>query len=126
SYSGATTVSAGTLRADAANTFSPDSATSVAAGAVLDPASCDQTIGSLAGAGHVALGAATLTTGGDGSSTTFSGTSDGSGGLTKIGSGTFTLSGTSSYSGATTVSAGTLRAGAANTFSPDSATSVAA
>src|SRR5690606_18648870 len=97
SYGGPTLVGAGTLRAGAADAFSPDSATSVAAGAVLDLAGFDQTIGSLAGAGHVALGTATLTTGGDGSSTTLDGTIDGSGGLTKLGSGTFTLAGTGSY-----------------------------
>ena len=41
----------------------------VAGGAVLDLASFDQTIGSLAGGGNVLLGAAALTTGGDGTNT---------------------------------------------------------
>ncbi len=71
SYSGATFVNQGTLRAGAAGTFSPDSAINVASGAVLDLASFDQTIGSLAGGGNVLLGAGVLTTGGDGSSTMF-------------------------------------------------------
>ncbi len=61
----------------------------------------------------VSAGDAILTTGGDNSSTTFSGTlQDGSGGsslaLTKTGTGTSTLTGTSTYTGRTTVDAGTL------------------
>ena len=68
----------------------------------------DLTIGSLAGAGDVLLGAFNLTTGGDGSSTTFSGTIAGTGGLTKTGAGKFTLSGPNTYTGPTTVSQGIL------------------
>ena len=62
------------------------------------------------------LGSATLTTGNNGSSTTFAARSGVGGGLTKVGGGTFTLSGISSYLGATAVNAGTLQAGAANAF----------
>ena len=70
----------------------------------------------LAGAGTVenaSATAATLTTGGDNTSTTFSGVlQDGTGGgalsLTKTGSGTQTLSGANTYTGVTTVSAGIL------------------
>lgn len=108
SYSGATLINQGTLRAGAVDTFSPDSAMNVAAGAVLDLAGFDQEIGSLAGAGNVLLGAGKLTTGGDGTDTSFSGAISGSGGLTKAGGGTFTLAGVNSYSGATTVADGTL------------------
>jgi outer membrane autotransporter protein len=107
-YTGATNVNVGTLQAGAANAFSPFSAFTVATGATLGLNGFNQSIGSLAGAGSVTLGAATLTTGNDNTSTTFSGTMSGTGGLTKIGSGTLTLSGSSSYSGATAVNAGTL------------------
>jgi len=107
-YAGATNVNAGTLQAGAANAFSPFSAFSVGSGATLDLANFNQTIGSLAGVGSVTLGTAVLTTGGDNTSTTFSGGISGAGGLTKVGSGTLTLTGNSSYSGATTVNAGTL------------------
>jgi outer membrane autotransporter protein len=106
-YSGATTVSAGTLQAGAANTFAPSSAFTVASGAALNLASFNQSIGSLAGAGSVTLGSATLTTGNDNTSTTFSGTISGAGSLTKIGTGVLTLSGVNTYSGGTTL-AGTL------------------
>jgi autotransporter-associated beta strand protein len=108
SYSGATAVNVGTLQAGATNAFSSSSAFTVASGATLNLASFNQSIGSLAGAGNVTLGSATLTTGNNNTSTTFSGAISGSGGFTKIGSGTLTLSGSSSYSGATAVSAGTL------------------
>jgi outer membrane autotransporter protein len=107
-YTGATTVNAGTLQAGAINAFAPGSAFTVASGATLNLASFNQTIGSLAGAGSVALGSATLTSGTDNTSTTFSGTISGTGSLTKIGSGTLTLSGANTYSGGTTLAAGTL------------------
>jgi autotransporter-associated beta strand protein len=54
------------------------------------------------------LGAATLTTGSDNTSTTFSGTISGAGGLTKTGAGTLVLTGNNPYSGATTVNGGRL------------------
>ena len=66
------------------------------------------TIGSLAGDGLVFLGANTLTIGSNNQSTTFSGVIQDSGGISKIGAGTLTLSGTNLYSGSTTVSAGVL------------------
>jgi autotransporter-associated beta strand protein len=124
-YTGATTIDAGTLQAGATNAFSPASAFAVASGATLDLNSFNQTIGSLAGAGSVTLGAATLTTGGDNTSTTFAGGISGSGGLIKTGTGTFTLSGANTYSGATTIDAGTLQAGATNAFSAASEFTIA-
>jgi outer membrane autotransporter protein len=110
-YTGPTMVNAGTLQAGAVSAFSSASAFTVASGATLDLAGFNQTIGSLAGAGSVALGAATLTTNGDGSDTTFSGTITGSGRLVKVGEGALTLSGNNSYQGGTIVSEGTLAVG---------------
>ena len=107
-YSGATSVNMGILQAGAANAFSPNSAYTVAPGATLALAGFDQTTGSLAGGGTVTLGSATLTTGNDNTSTVFSGTISGSGGLTKIGTGTLSLTGASIYTGPTTVNAGGL------------------
>ena len=60
-----------------------------------------------------------------GNNATLSGAIGGSGGLTKIGAGTLTLSGAGTYSGPTNVNAGTLQAGAANAFSPNSAYAIA-
>src|SRR5262249_15477707 len=62
--------------------------------------------------------AATLTTSGDNTSTTFSGViQDGAGvtGLTKAGTGTFTLTGDNTYTAGTTISAGTLQLGSGGT-----------
>ena len=115
-YSGPTNVNSGYLIAEGGGAaFSAASAFNVAAGATLDLNGLSQTIGSLSGAGTVTnsfLGRpATLTTGADNTSTTFSGTiSDFVGriSLTKIGTGTLALTGTNTYSGATTVNGGTL------------------
>ncbi len=113
-YSGPTAVNAGTLQAGATSAFSPNSAYTVSSGAILDLNSFNQAIGSLAGAGNVMLGSATLTTGNDNTSTAFSGGISGTGGLTKIGLGTLTLSGANTYSGGTVTDAGTLAVSADN------------
>jgi autotransporter-associated beta strand protein len=68
----------------------------------------NETIGSLEGAGQLNLGLGTLTTGGAGNITTFSGLIHGNGGLTKTGGGTFTLTANNLYTGPTTVNGGTL------------------
>eukprot|EP01036_Dinobryon_divergens_P036392 gene36393-47375_t len=120
-YDGPTTLSTGTLSAGATNAFSAASAVTVASGATLGLNSFSQTIGSLAGTGNVSLGSATLTTGGDNSSTTWAGITSGTGGLTKTGTGTFTLSGANTFTGTTTVSAGTLAlSGGTNRLAPTS------
>jgi len=73
------------------------------------------TIGSIEGSGLVFLGALNLTVGSNNRTTTFSGVMQdggiggGTGGsLTKIGSGTLTLSGANTYTGGTTIESGTL------------------
>ena len=111
-YSGTTDISVGTLTAGAAGAFSNFSAFTINGGATLSlGTSPRQTIGSLAGSGTVQLGAGTLTTGNDNTSTFYGGQIFGTGGLTKVGTGTMTLSNTASYfySGPTTVNGGTLR-----------------
>ncbi len=123
-YTGATTVNGGTLMAGAANTLPAQSALNVVTGATFDLNNFAQSIGSLAGGGSVTLGTATLTTGNDNTSTDFSGIISGTGGLSKVGTGTQTLSGANTYTGATTVNGGTLMAGAANTLPAQSALNV--
>jgi|GEM_PF-1870755 len=65
-------------------------------------------VGSLSGTGSIALGAATLTVGFDQTSTSYSGQISGSGGLVKVGTGTLSLSGPSTFSGPVTICDGTL------------------
>ncbi len=97
------------VAASPTNILSPASAVTVAAGGTLNLGGNNETIGSLAGAGTVLLGSGTLTTGANNTSTSFAGIISGSGGLTKIGTGTFTFSGLGTYTGDTTVNAGTLQ-----------------
>ena len=78
------------------------------AGASLNLAGFALTAGSVAGDGAVQLGAGSLTTGGSNASTVFAGIISGTGRLVKTGTGQLTLSGANSYSGGTTVAAGTL------------------
>ena len=120
-YTGPTTVSAGTLQAGVASVagtsgaFGNNSAITMGnvSGATLALNSFNTQIGSLTGGGttggNVTLGTATLTVGGNNTSPApYAGSISGTGGLTKIGTGTLTLAGSNPYSGATAVNAGTL------------------
>ncbi len=132
-YSGATMVGVGTLKAGSVTAFSPHSAYSVAA--TLDLAGFANQIAGLQGAGIVksSSGAAVLTVNNDAATTdadfTFGGVlrdgtlAEGGGvlGLTKAGSRMLTLSGlTNTYSGPTHVAQGVLVAGSATALSPNS------
>ena len=131
-YTGATTVSGGILRAGTGpSAFGSNSAVTLsnAVGATLDLNGFNNSIGSLAGGGplggNVTMGTATLTAGGNDCSTVFAGIISGAGGITKTGAGTWTLSGSNSYTGATVVDAGTLQAGVATSaFGYNSAVSL--
>lgn len=107
SYSGATTISAGTLRLTGLNAIGDSSAVFVATGATFDLNGSTETVGNLSGEGSVTLGAGALTLN-QSTASTFSGVMSGSGSLTKAGSGKVTLTGASNYTGATTINAGTL------------------
>jgi len=66
------------------------------------------TVGSIDGTATIDLGSGILRAGADNGSTNFNGVIIGTGQIFKLGTGTWTLNGNNSYSGATTVSAGTL------------------
>ncbi|HEY1379144.1 MAG TPA: autotransporter-associated beta strand repeat-containing protein [Gemmataceae bacterium] len=113
-YTGPTTVSAGTLAAGSPSAFGVNSAVTTATGGTLSVNGRNVAVGSLAGTGGTVNNntatPATLTVGGNNASTTYGGTIvDGSTGalaLTKVGTGTLTLTGTNTYSGGTTINAG--------------------
>jgi fibronectin-binding autotransporter adhesin len=118
---GTTSISFGTLQLGAANAIAAGSALSVGSGANFDMNSFSDTVGALSGAGSIknlATGK-TLTVAEGANTTTFSGTLAGAGNFT-LGSsssdntGTLTLSGANTYTGATTISFGNLKLGANN------------
>jgi filamentous hemagglutinin family protein len=122
-YSGSTRVDTGTLRADAAGALPATSAVQLAADARL-VLGHDQTAGSLSGVGAVDLGVFTLATGADGRDTRFDGDIGGTGGLTKVGGGRFTLGGRGAHDGATRVATGELVLASANALNERTAVSV--
>jgi autotransporter-associated beta strand protein len=116
-YTGGVTLSAGTVQLGAGN---PALGLLTVNGGTFSAGAADATIGSLAGSGgtvDLSNGSGrTLNVGGDNTSTAFAGLIQGNGGaLTKTGTGTLALTGTNTYTGATTISAGTLQLGAAGT-----------
>nr|WP_324258972.1 DUF4347 domain-containing protein [Cellvibrio fontiphilus] len=106
SYTGGTTISAGTLSISNGTALQNFSDVNIASGATL-ALNSNEAIGTLSGAGQINLGSATLTSNISANST-FSGNISGTGGLTlgQIGAATYslTLSGNNSYTGATILS----------------------
>jgi len=114
-YSGATTINAGTIAYTAAARIADSSAVTIAAGATLDLVQYSDTVASLAGAGTLTAsgtGALALTFGGANTNTTFSGQiTDAAGStlsLVKNGTGTTILSGTgaNTFDGSVTINSG--------------------
>ncbi len=113
-YTGGTTVSGATLKAGSSSAFGANAPMTVSAGATLDLGGNSNSIGSLDGGGIITnTGASATLTVTSSTNTTFSGViKDGSASnllsLTKAGAGTLTLSGTNTFTGVTTLTAGTL------------------
>jgi autotransporter-associated beta strand protein len=113
-YSGPTRLINIILKAGAVNAFGSGSAVTLSTfspGSGLDITGFDTAIGSLSGgsatSGNVILDSATLTVGSNNESTTFAGILSGSAGyLTKVGTGTLTLTGINTYTGDTSFNGG--------------------
>ncbi|MHA7775783.1 autotransporter-associated beta strand repeat-containing protein [Roseibium sp. M-1] len=113
-YSGGTTISAGTLRLGGGGSLDASGDVTIGSSGTFDLNGNDQTVGALSGAGIVTLGSGTLTAGNGDATSTFSGAIGGTGGLVKTGLGTLTLSGSNTFTGGTSISAGTLAFGSSD------------
>ncbi|WP_395747178.1 autotransporter-associated beta strand repeat-containing protein [Prosthecobacter sp.] len=129
-YSGGTTISAGTLALTGSGSLAAASAMNITgAGGTFDISGINasgETIGSIAGVSgsKAVLGSKNLTAGGS-SDTTMAGVISGSGGsFTKTGSGKLTLTAANTYTGATTVAAGTLALSGAGSLADSTAVSL--
>ncbi len=108
-YTGATSVAGGTLGLGVASALPTNGSLAVSTGATFDLAGFAQQVATLTGAGTVTDGAAAATlTVADAQGDTFTGGLTGSLNLAQAGIGSLTLAGSDSYTGTTTVSAGTL------------------
>ena len=125
-FTGGTTISNGATLALNAGLLATTGSVVVNGTFDIQQATGSVTIGNLSGAatGAITLGSKQLIVNISAPST-YAGTIGGTGGsLTKQGASTLTLSGSGSYTGLTTIAAGTLQAGAINAFSPNSAFNV--
>lgn len=108
-FSGTFDVQSGSLTTLSAGALGNDATVNLAAGAALN-LGASGSLASLTGSGTALVGTGnTLSLGGNNVSSTFAGILSGDGGLTKFGTGTLTLSGTSDLTGDTNVNAGTLQ-----------------
>jgi autotransporter-associated beta strand protein len=114
-YSGDTRISAGTLAITHASALLNSTLNLDATDAGAVTFSQNSTLGGLAGSRNLDMGGRTLSIGNNNASTTYSGILS-NGALTKIGDGTLTLTGSSTYSDGTRVNGGTLTAGHASAF----------
>ncbi len=125
-YSGSTSINAGSLVIAAGGNLSSSSAISIASGATLDgSAASGLTLGPISGPGSLVLGASATLSTPSGATTGFSGVLSGNGTLTKTGSGTLTLSGNNTYGGAISVEGGTLTLASTGALSPSTSLAIA-
>lgn len=107
-YTGPTIVNAGTLVAGSSSAFGASRFLTVSAGGTANFNGFGQTFFSISGTGNIASGGASLTVGGDNSSSSFDVSLGGTGGLVKAGSGTLTLTGNNTFTGGITLGSGAL------------------
>jgi fibronectin-binding autotransporter adhesin len=113
-YSGATNISAGVLSLAHSQAVQFSTVNMGGGGLSFAAGVTSPMLGGLSGSGNIALATAAsepvaLNVGGNGQSTTYSGTLSGPGGLVKQGAGTLTLAASQNYSGATVISGGVLQ-----------------
>ncbi len=101
-HTGTTTVSGGTL----ASFINNNARLTISGTGIVQTG--DSIVGSLAGDGTLFSNSTAVTVGGDNTSTTFSGVIASVGGLTKVGTGAFTLSGVNTFTGTKTVNGGAI------------------
>ncbi|MDB2693488.1 autotransporter-associated beta strand repeat-containing protein [Candidatus Pelagibacter bacterium] len=106
-YTGTTTISDGTLQLDASGTLSDSTPVNVSNKGIFD-VNVTNTIASIEGSGIIDIASSTTLTAGDANDKEFSGVIQGAGNFSKLGSSTLTLSGTNTYTGSTTINAGTI------------------
>jgi outer membrane autotransporter protein len=106
-YSGGTTVNAGTLQLGPGGNLAPTGALTVNAGGTFNLNGFNQMVGDLFGSGLITLGSGTLAAG-TANSTIFAGAISGTGGFVKQGTGTLMFTGASTYTGDTSINAGAL------------------
>ena len=112
-HSGVTAVAGGTLALGNANALQNSTLDSGTSGSQTVTFTVSGTntynIGGLQGADALAIGGNTISVGANNNNTSYTGAISGTGGaLTKVGTGTLTLSNANTYTGVTTISAGTL------------------
>ena len=108
-FSGTFDVLSGSLTTLSANALGNNASVNLAGGAALN-LGASGSLASLTGSGTALVGTGnTLSLGGNNVSSTFAGVLSGDGGLSKLGTGTLTLSGISDLTGDTNVNAGTLQ-----------------
>ena len=113
-FTGDTRISSGTLAIGSAEALHSSTLDMNASDSGAITFASNSTLGGLKGSRDLANGGTTLTIGGNNASTTYSGVLSGSGGLTKSGDGTLTLSASNGYTGGTTISGGQLKLANAN------------